>query len=361
MLVAISVFSVLGLLLVTMLRRVLDAWHTGDEGREVIESARRVTGQLSADLASAFTQKNAAEQRRDIVMYCDKDTNGRQRLMFVRTMGDELKDVRTRDGGTASAASGQVGYYTGKADAAALRALGGLAEVCYAIGSESRGSFLYRALRAPIGHAGSLFSPDALDTDSELEAAGQLLSESVLHLGYEFYTRVGTAEGRWTDRWDSTRGVLRDFILFRDGSLDDPSDDVWPWSVRIELVLRRGARERMPTLQKAIAQADRTIEVSDTRGMPDPTNGPAYCRVEDEWIEYSSFDAQVINVKTRGARGTKARDHGLQAKRVVRERVVAADGSSAIADVTRFEPVRAEWGETFRAVRDLPVVGDSRR
>lgn len=355
LMVALAIFSILGLMLIQITRRALSAWQRGEQVREQHESARAIADQLTADLGAVFSQKMIREKRVDIVFYSDFDAAGRQYLYLVRTLGGEL---RTRRSWAAGDALGHQAFLTGKHGDAPLRPHGGLAEVAYVCDAQPGTTRLYRGLRAPIGLEGSLFAPTTLDSPAKLRQACVELSDAVLYCGFEFWTRdVGGASGRWLKRWDSTRGAMPDFALFRgEQSTGNPADDVWPWKVRVTLVLRAGSRDAMPSLLGSVGPEDRRIAVSDTTGLPDPSEGPALVRIGDEWIEIASLEGQAINVKRRGARGTNAVAHAPQTDIIEPQRV-----GTEVQDVKVTRTTRVHHGRTFVFVRDLPIVGDARR
>jgi prepilin-type N-terminal cleavage/methylation domain-containing protein len=335
LLVAIAIFSILGLMLVTMVHRSIEVWRRGEAQREMFESARMIGDQFAADLDATYTNKSQREVRPDLVFLCGPTSAG-QRLLLIRTIGNEGRTPQVWSQAMAPAAAGHDGFFTGLPESRPLRATGGLCEVLYALHPDPARTTLLRGLRAPIGIGGSL---RALVDAADLERACQVLARDVIHLGFEFWTAPNGGSGQWLDRWDSTRGLDPEFALHVPGSDQDPRDDVWPWAVRLTITIRNGVR-RPATLQREVGANDRELSLSTTEGFPSPDEpGQGYLKLGNEWIEVDRYRGDVVYVRRRGARGTTAQNHSIF-------RVDVAG-----------EPLAVEHGRTFVIVRDLPVVG----
>ena len=110
---------------------------------------------------------------------------------------------------------------------------------------------LYRGFRTPVGHPEkSLLLPENLDSPEKIKTACRLVAEGLVHFGaiwrrafakdwgYEEGIGLGETAGYVGPRWDSTRALDKEWSLFRSRtSLGDPSDDIFPAFVRLEATL----------------------------------------------------------------------------------------------------------------------------
>lgn len=344
LLVAIACFSLLGLMLVSMLRTSMDAWRRGEAQREMYESTRVVSDQLAQDLEHIFSNKSRRDVRPDLVLLCQRAADGRQRLVLVRTLGPEARNARAWQAGDGTVAEGYDAFYDGKAGQDKLRALGGLGEVFYALHPDADKPWLMRGLRAPIGLGGTIWNQLADADGPTLEAACQVISSDVVYLGFEFWGADGEGGGTWYDSWDSTRGLIEDFPLYSEGSDSDASDDVWPWKIRATVTIRGVARPVV--LRKPVESGDMSIAVNTTEGLPDPAQeGQGFVRIGGEWIEVASLGGSVIRVKARGVRGTVAQRHTVLT-------TTPLPGGGTVED-----PTPVLFGRTFTIVRALPMIG----
>ena len=110
---------------------------------------------------------------------------------------------------------------------------------------------LYRGFRTPIGDPEkSLLVPENLDTPAKIKAACRPVAEGLLHFGATWRRVFATS---WDEElglglganapyvgpiWDSTRALEREWPLHKGPhSLVDPSDDIFPPFVRLEATL----------------------------------------------------------------------------------------------------------------------------
>ncbi len=170
-----------------------------------------------------------------------------------------------------------------------------------------------------------------------IERAARPFADGILHLSFAFWTRDTTtwettipARGRKGSRegqasgpvltWDSTRAILDEkaageAFAWRSvpGSLEDPSDDVFPERVEVILVVAGNADVQAISLAGEIGPSDKLIPLSRTDGLP--TEGPdRFVRIDGEWIAYEKIEGgQLIlsagKIAGRGARGSAAARH----------------------------------------------------
>jgi len=363
LIVAVGIFTLLGLMLVMTLRTAIGAWQRGEQSRELYESARVITRALSRDLEAAYPQKMAAEQRPDIRFWSDYDANQKQRLMFVRTLGADERNVASWQAGSGTPAQGYTDMYTRHGDMKKnLRALGGLCEVVYLMDPEAGSFTLYRGIRAPIGFKGSLLDPSNLASRAQVKAACHPLSTDVLYIRYSFWgfqTTSWDTGGRYETIWDSTRGINEDFSYRLAGSASNWSDDIWPFKVRIVMTLRgEGKRGIEAFLSKKLSAKAKKIHLSNANVFPDPESGNAFVLIDKEWISYSAKENGVLLVKKRGVRGTKAAAHEPTSS--IRVTTYAPKDTERKKPLRKTVTVRTKVyaGKTFVIVRDLPAVGE---
>lgn len=212
---------------------------------------------------------------------------------------------------------------------------GGQVEICYVAVPEDP-SFpsiltLYRGYRAPIGHpTASLLLPENLDTLEEIQKHCRPVATGLLHFGvtwrrifatsWEPETLRAGVNGEQTryvgPHWDSTRGLDPKWALFAGKqSLYDPSDDVFPAFVRLEIALASptsfGFGRGDGQLMGAIGKDAREIPIDNPDDLIKPqAGGPPYVKVGIEWMRVITVDYQKKTARVeRGVRGTQAVDH----------------------------------------------------
>lgn len=365
-LIATGIMALLGAGLVALLTRGVAIWNRAENTGRVYEQARAVLDVIAADLRSTQIRAHAGDDDVDIRFLCDRDPGGRQRLRFVRTTSAETSDPVLRQGGKKLAIRTPA-VYDGRddlreANEGLLAAPGGTMEVMYALDPRPGERLLWRGVKAPIGGAGSLFREERVGETPEAsrparrglvattKAEGQKsdeesrgpdvpfadvarpVTDGVLFLGFAFWgpttstwdpsarpllsPESGAASGPLF-HWDSTRALLdiggaAGELLFRkrQGSLDDPTDDIFPEMVEVTLVLSEDDSPLGARLSQNINAAASHFLISKELTLPDdPRN--RFLLVGDEWIALKSIDGRAVVVATggRGVRDTKPADH----------------------------------------------------
>jgi hypothetical protein len=337
-----AIFLFLGAALITILRQGVAIWRSGETKREIYERAQEILGQISSDLSSTHTLKVKEDQPFDIKFLCDfvswaPTACHTQRLRFVRTLAGAGSDYSSQEAGAFLGADSDLDLLNDGAEARAglLRSTGGLCEVAYV--TDPASETLYRAMRAPIGGARSLFS----DANVHLGAADSRLTEfarGVMFLGLSFWTQYTNS---WDENsptiisprkneksgpllwWDSTRATLPptllgapekdEYILYRDASsLADPSDDAFPREVRITLVLAgKGVEGQTTRLKNHISPDALRIPVESVQKLPSPDSAFPYVKIDTEWIRYSKVEGNslILDEYGRGRRYTQPTSH----------------------------------------------------
>lgn len=337
--VAMSIFLMMGGMLLLALRTGVDTWSRTEERRRIYEDAQALLRQLRRDL-SALCSTGGSRGDARVRLLCDFDRHHRPRLRLVRSLRSEEARTEMRLAGTGTEDEGYTGFYTetGGGDGK-LRPLGGRMEVAYLFDPDDPSStVLYRGVRSPIGGEGSLFRDGNLDTGEKVRQRLSPVLNNVLHLGFSFWSQftttwdpsakvsntLGTASGpEFT--WDSTRGILprrpkdrkgKDpnfFTLARnEASREVTADDIFPRQVQVVLVLRPQASFGLRTeLVEDLGRTEKDVRVASARGFPDETDPPLhrYLRVGGEWMHFTERRGDVFRVDARGARSTAAASH----------------------------------------------------
>ncbi len=213
-----------------------------------------------------------------------------------------------------------------------FKATGGLMEVCYIAVPDERFPellSLYRGYRAPIGDPKhSLLIPENLDTIEEIKERCTLVARGLLYFNVtwrrihatsweEDATAVGQDAPYVGSIWDSTRAIDKTFPLYAGAdSLVDPSDDVFPGFVRLQLSLSPGGNAGYGkgelTLESGIGPDDTELSVSDPQKLLQGRGNERYLKIGTEWMSYGPRDVntQKKTVRVdRGARGTTKQSH----------------------------------------------------
>jgi len=263
-------------------------------------------------------------------------------IAFVVADASEWSHALKRNAGEAPARDAVPLTPTSEDPARNYRATGGLMEVVWiAVPRADAPSILdlYRGWRSPVGDPEkSLLDPKNLDSRREIEEACRVRERGLLHFGVTLRRVFATswdpalAAGDSSETtpyvgpaWDSTRAFnltkedpnWRAPLFQGPQSLGDPSDDVFPAYVRLEVTLAERGRfsDRRGQLQllSGCADQDLRLRISDADKLLETAPGRVrHLKIDTEWMRYEvdGVDtlAQEVRV-TRGARGTTAAAH----------------------------------------------------
>lgn len=377
MMVAMSIFSMLGIAIVTLLSRAADFSRAGTSATGTMDALQSFTVAFTDDAAGLSSRTDSETGVPSVRLWsdlvqCDIDGDGKhdaltRRLMFVRAVPNDATDPVTRMAGTTLGAKAVFDQANDldESKAGKLRATGGAMEVLWTAVPDSTEDLalmtLYRGVRSPIGGPGSLFpSRVAADpaargpadrgpvTPAEVRTVARPVLSNVLYFGVEFWARrtetwdptIRPPKGPLMT-WDSTRGVMRKGIGAEEffyaseqkpdvpPSFGDPTDDTFPRRLRVTLVVEEpGNSARTGILMQDLSADGGTIEVSDTRFIPATDTARRFVKIGQEWIEFQSADGTSLRGCRRGARGTMPQAHASTAvvhygRTVVREVSVA--------------------------------------
>lgn len=366
-LVAMSLFTVIGLGVVMLMRTGVEMFVKGTEQSQVEDRLEQSLPRLENDLRhvlvptqvdripfdpkvpdpteepDALPPTNRFVSGVHMFRFGERDVACRY-LAFVRdTTGlSEIAMYADRAGTSARADS----YIDGKNDEQEFKEhrhlpTGGACEVFYIwLPDEKRMGVgaVYRAYRSPIGGEGTLLDPkshDAIEKVFRIVDPQPVFQEVILFditfwtqwtTHWEWSEREPVVRGRPTDAkqakvepcgpsatWDSTRGMLpvQQFALAKGAeSFNFSTDDIWPHAVRIAYALA----ESETTLVTGMGTAEGSFTVSAT----DFATGRGellgqYMKIGTEWVSLSGRDGQrrdIFHVQDRGARGTVRVAHG---------------------------------------------------
>lgn len=316
LLVALSVFLVLGSTLVLFLRTGIDTWRVGEIRRESFERGQAILDQLADDLRALHPDPYHGDGGEvDVLLLSDYDANGRQRLRFVRSLAGETRHPITREAGSLTGGFAEYDFENDSFESGAglLRAAGGLQEVAYLFDPDPTSELLWRGVRSPVGGDRSLLRDENLVPEGGVLRRSRPFADGVLYLEYNFWgpdttTWLGGGEGGALPGWDSTRGIAS----AEDGSVDigsrhEPRDDIFPARVQVVLVLRPARATRFGRLVSPIGSSDTEIRLDTARHYPELAY--PYVRIDGEWIRYSSITGSTLGGCERGVRGTTAAEH----------------------------------------------------
>jgi type II secretory pathway pseudopilin PulG len=335
LIISISLFTMLGGMVVVMLNQMVTAWRSSEARRQAFDEAQTLLRLIRDDVRHTITS-NPATPNTDALarLVADIDPWGRQRLTLVRTTPRETRHPLAPLAGTALGADADLDGINDRVEgfAGRLKATGGLMEVIYAI--DPAGGVLLRGTRSPVGGAQSLFSLARIDNARNLRAIARPLSSRVLHLGLAYWTQhtdswegtrtfqvpvVGQASGPLAE-WDSTRGLLQapedldreEWHTWKgEASLRDPSDDIFPERIRVILVVEENPPAAPWTfLMRPLAKGAREMHVEDAsrfeRRLP-------WVLVDREWMRCRLETDTLLKILERGGRGTQPADHKMGA------------------------------------------------
>jgi hypothetical protein len=334
LLVATGVFMMLGVLLVGLLASGLEIWNRGESQRDLHERAHVVLSHLRQDLDNVYVERLTlpypawvdSESKlktadRNAVMEvtegflrnlehlrCGVDALERQWLCFLksgREDGKTVPDIKDCRFPSASIANN-------------------LTYVLYTLDPNPKNSRLCRGV-FPLTDATAFLGPEAVVGSKDLVGKNCFtLAQGVLYFGLRFWTqhadtwdttyppkiRKNQSEKIGPElRWDSTRRLDKGFILYEPAPppTGDTPVNVLPEMILVELTLRPAVRRKAESaLAGDVEVSSNKITVDTARGLPEPPN---YVKIDDEWILYSKVTGESLEVKARGARGTKAQKH----------------------------------------------------
>ena len=364
LLIAMSLFLVLGTALVALLTRAMDFLDSGTGGTELQDKANDFFIPFRADVEHVVVERSLMPGDPVIRFHCDLipfDSNEdgeqdylAQRFVFVRATNREASDPLARQAGTRAGADAYLDGKDDREEAAAgkLKALGGMEEVMYvALPDDAKDPgllTLYRATRSPPGGAGTLFD---VKKPEAIRKVAQPLLKGVLHFGVRFWTASTTGWDESTGSfggssplatWDSTRGALTpgknpersEFLLGRGPeSFRDPRDDISPRAVRATFAFQRTGRDgKEAGLLSPMDASVKKVDVANT----DFAAGALlpFVKVGTEWMSVAEREPDAFKIVARGRWLTTGVAH------TTGEAVRAAHGISRTITIPNY---REDW------------------
>jgi len=367
-LIAMSLFTLIGLGVVLLMRTGVDIFVRGTEGANLEDRREQSLPRLEEDLRQVLVPAQVdripfdpdnpdPEEEPDPLPPTNRFLSGYQVfkigeqevpcrwIAFVRDIRGlgEIENYAIRAGTNPRADA----YIDGKDDEQEFKQnrhlpTGGAAEVLWIWLPDAQKpgmGTVYRAYRSPIGGPGTLLDPKNFDEMGKIfrDIRPQPMFQGVTLFDVFFWTQWTThwdwsrgepvvtapprdpAEVKGGRRacgpsltWDSTRGLMSS-DLFRlakgEKSLRFSADDIWPRAVRVAFALSETETE----LSEGMTAADLAFSViiSDFATGRGELDGQ-FMKVGSEWIRISRRDGSrrdTFLVRDRGARGTSALSH----------------------------------------------------
>lgn len=346
---AVGIFSILGVMLFSMVRTGMAMWKQGEVSRNEMSRGVVVLETIARELRLAFTENDplaGAPRARFIADFFDYDRNGDgltearvQRLRFVRINTEERENELLRKAGDTPFGSD---YFTLLEEPKLDEALPteGLAEVVFMSyapslpkGKRSAGVLdLYRGYRSPPGGPFSFFDAGSLRTPRDIERDLSPVLDGILHLEFRFWNqftrtfdpelaRPDTPEGAGYT-WDSTRELLSNettawpnrFRFAREASaLPDVTDEIFPARVLITVVVEDPLGSDMVARTTGpLRKEEKRIPVDIVKPFKNPVGEGRFVRIGEEWIEISGLDGSELVVTRRGVRHTVPSEHPVE-------------------------------------------------
>jgi hypothetical protein len=361
LLIAFTVFVMFVTALVALGTAGLETWSQGEARKDIYDRAQRALDLVAEDLRNTWADdvwyKDAGG--RDLQHACfigDTDKNKLARLRFVRSgRQDEMRtsaDMRIRPP-TADI------HYTD------------LWEVLYLMGGTVEKPVPLRCVRYFDRRTNEslLNAEDIVDpTGRFIQTNAQVVDDGLLYLGFRYWSQYSTTwleakcftcevldhklREQWTKPgkcqiktgervcnkdlketvidplepaskaakrllppsavWDSSRVKLETRWVLKKTRQDFNNPDfVYPEIVQITLVLESTAPDvRGPRLAEAIDDKANTVRITNAKALPD---GPAFAKIEGEWISFETRTTTELHRVRRGQRGSTAVPHAAGA------------------------------------------------
>lgn len=367
LMVSMGIFTILGSMVVVFMRQSLNIFSVGTRESAMYDRMDAVLPRIQSDLEGLFIGDQWDAPRppptdEQLIHGAEKPpprppTAIRFRAGHVPLQGltgemknfpapffslvvanaSEWKDALRRRGGS-EISSEAVPLTPKNVEAATKRTVflpgGGLTEVLWIAIPEDEDMpsilTLYRGEQSPVGDPKTtLLDPAQFDTIAKVKERCRPVARGVLHFGAlwrrafssgwepSLVTGRGETDEYVGTRWDSTRGLDPKFNFYRKGSAGDPSDDIFPAFVRLEITLVPAGQFDFSQgdllLRENIAADARELVISDPDALQAPGLGETrHLKIGTEWMEYEFSDVNHLTRKVRvrrGRRGTKKTAH----------------------------------------------------
>ncbi|MCE9634157.1 MAG: prepilin-type N-terminal cleavage/methylation domain-containing protein [Planctomycetes bacterium] len=359
LMVAMGIFSVIGIAIVSLLTRATEFSRAGTSTTEVLDTLQSFTETFGADAGAIYSRSDSDDGAPVVRLYSDvvkTDVDGDQRpdaqvrrLMFVRMIPGEATGSVTRTAGSNVGATAVMDQNLDleKAAKGSLRPTGGLMEVFWTAVPENKDDLAlltaYRGVLAPPGVAGKTFFPTKWAADptargpvdrgpvdlKDVQAVARPVLAGILYFGVDFWSRrtetwdatIVPPKGP-LQVWDSTRGIIpkgkgidgfwfaKPNVVNETPTLLDSGDDTFPRRMRVTLVAEEaGQTARTGLLMSELSADAAVIDVSDVRFIPATDTTQRFVKIGPEWIEFGGVEGNRITGCKRGVRGTTAVAH----------------------------------------------------
>ncbi|MFA4985697.1 MAG: prepilin-type N-terminal cleavage/methylation domain-containing protein [Candidatus Brocadiia bacterium] len=292
MLVAMTVFLILGAALASFMNYAISAYSINRARTASYSSGMAILGQFESDVSQAFLAPGDRNENVDVRFLGNKDATGNTSLIFVASSRNPLES----------------------------RTDLGLREIAWNVDATA-GAFplnICRTQRDGVGGPESLFT--------KRPQPGTFFASNVGFFEVRFFPDMGSLVDEnvtftpdevnyGLPSWDSTRGDLSSFKLYTMNSLLAPWDDIMMERIAVTLTIipNDGMRTVLTSTLDANSSA---INVDITDGFPPNADDmQSYLLIDSEWIKFTTSDLQSFTAAPggRGARNTTATSHNAGA------------------------------------------------
>ena len=368
LLVAMSMFAILGIAVVSLLGQGLNLFTSGTADTTMQDRVQAILPVLREDFAAIVPAESpevlppptpegvdAPITPTDPAAYVEGPHNrleagtfklknlGSEKATdvyfvgFTRSNAREGEDAILRTAGSTPAGTGvQLKAYepatVESGTTGNLMATGGLQEIVWVAipdNPDMPGMLtLYRLFRAPAGGPKSLLEmvggvPVNLDSVQKIHTAGRPVLDGVIHFGVTFRNVFATS---WTDGagagkvqdgspyvgpiWDSTRATDPKFPMHKGKeSLADVKDDVFPAMARIDLTLAiegpYGFNRGEALVAAPVTIDDRRVALTDVEPLFRPGPLERFIKVDSEWMSVNAEATDFDEKRVTVGRGKR--------------------------------------------------------
>lgn len=290
LLVAMTLFAILGLMLVRITRGISENWRIAESQQKLQETAQHIFGFLQEDLQSLYCLQ---DQSQEIQFISDVDLFQRPRLRFIRKFS--LAQYPTlHHAGKNSVHAGDDQYFYGvPLPNQKLRASNGLAEVAYFISPIEQSQELLRGFRTPLGGTGSFFDHRNVQSVPFTSTTCNSLANNVLYFGIQGWTQHTTS---W--KASGLQGPIQQWNIA--GTI--------PIKIQIQLALF-GDHIPQAELLLPLAAHQNTATIQEVANFPLSKQVPSLVKIDDEWMAYQEYQDGRLVALVRGQLGTLPQNH----------------------------------------------------
>lgn len=291
LLIAMTLFAILGIMLVRISRGISDNWRTAESQRKLQETAEHIFSYLQEDLQSLYCPENNLQEMQFVA---DNDQYQRPQIRFIRKFG-LTKYVALQEAGKVAVSAGYNQYFYGvPATNQKLRSSNGLAEVVYFVNpTTNKEKELLRGFRTPLGGVGTFADVRNLQSPSFISQTCQPLCNNLLYFGIRGWTNQTTS---W--KLTGSKGPISQWTTHLEITN----------KIQIQLLLYGDHTPQAELVEPLLSSQDTAI-ILEVNNFPIPTQIPHIIKIDDELITYKEYEEGRLVTLNRGQLGTKPQNH----------------------------------------------------